>query len=316
MRTVLACLILVLFATAAAAAGLPVATKTVAFRSKYFDISVKYPQTGNAAVDATLAAYARKSVDDFKAYTPQEDGADRPYALDTTFTVERNDGQMFGVVFQEYLDTGGAHPNSDYKTFNFLLPDGAQVFLPEILDGKRGLTKLSGLVAADLIKTVGTGPDALSDPGWIKRGTAPDANNFEDFVWQGKSLHILFPPYVVAAYAAGPQEDTVPIAKLKDVIRADWRAPAPSFDCALARATIEHAICADAGLARLDRQVAEGWRLTMANAYEPAAKQKLLQEQRDWLARRDATCRMSAPGACLKTLYAARLAVLNRANGK
>ncbi len=310
MRFIWGCLFLSLMVGAASAAGLPVAGKVLAFKSKATDIAVKYPQTGNKAIDAVLSDYARKSVAAFKTYEPDLAAGDHPYALDTTYSVERNDAKMFAVLFTIYADTGGAHPNGDYATFNFLLPDGAQVFLPEIVDGDRGLKRVAALAAADLLRRIGTGSDALSDKDTIAMGTSPVADSFKDFVWQANRLHVYFPPYQVAAYAAGPQDSVIPLAGLKDVIRPDWRAPAPSFACAKAATPIEHAICADAALARLDRQVAEAWQVGMKNAYEPAALAKLRQEQRDWLARRNAACGGPSPGACLAKFYRDRLAIL------
>ena len=293
---------------AASAAGLPVSAKALSFKDKALTISVKFPQTGNKAIDAVLADYARKSVASFKAYEP--DVGERPYELDMTYSVERNDGKMFAVLFTNYADTGGAHPNTDFAAFNFLLPDGAQVFLPEILDGSRGLKRVAELAAADLLRRIGTGDDAMSDKDTIAMGTAPAADNFKDFVWLPDKLHIFFPPYQVAAYAAGPQEAFIPLAKLKDVIRPDWRKPAPSFACAKAATGIEKAICADASLARLDRQTAEAYQTAMRNAYEPVAQAKLRQEQRDWLGKRNAACAGAAPGACLSKFYRDRLAKL------
>ena len=297
---------------AANAAGLPLAKKTVVFKNKDSDISVSYPQTGNKAIDAVLAAYARQSADVFKTYKPDFANNDHQYQLETTYQVERNDAAMFAVVFTEYSDTGGAHPNSDYRTFNFLLPDGAQVFLPEILGGAKGIDRVSELAIAKLIKDIGTGPDTLSDPDTIKSGAGPSADNFKDFVWLPSKLHIYFPPYQVAAYAAGPQEVTIPLAALKDVTRSDWRAPAPSFDCAHAATPIEHAICGDAMLARLDRQVAEAYQTALRNAYEPTAQEQLRQVQRAWVANRNKACGNGAIGSCLTKLYRARLAVLTK----
>jgi uncharacterized protein YecT (DUF1311 family) len=294
----------------AAAAGLPVAARTIVFKDRKIDISVKYPQTGNKAIDAVLADYARKAVADFKTFETDMDEQDRQYQLDTGYTIQRNDGKMFAVLFAVYEDTGGAHPNTDYATFNFLLPDGAQVYLGEILDGQRGIGRLADLARAELMRTIGTGADSLSDKDTIAMGTGPIADNFKDFVWEPGKLHIYFPPYQVASYAAGPQEVSIPLAKLKDVIRPDWRTPAASFDCARAATVVEHAICADAALARLDRQTAEAYQAALRNAYEPTAQAKLRQEQRDWLAKRNATCVLPVSVACLSILYRDRLAVL------
>ena len=310
--SVLAFAAALLVPVALSAAALPVAKKVIVFKNKDSDISVAYPQTGNKAIDAALAAYTRQSADLFKTYRPDFANNDHQYQLETTYAVERNDGRMFAVVFTEYSDTGGAHPNSDYKTFNFLLPDGAQVFLPEILAGSRGLDAVSRLAIARLIKDIGTGPDTLSDPDTIKSGAGPSADNFKNFVWLPTKLHIYFPPYQVAAYAAGPQEVTIPLSVLKDVIRADWRSPAPSFDCAKAATPIEHAICADAALARLDRQVAETYQTVLRNAYEPTAQEQVRQVQRAWVATRNKACATGDIGPCLTKLYRARLAVLSK----
>jgi len=300
--------------SATRAAGLPAAKSTYAEKNKAFDISVEYPKTGNAAIDAVLTAYAKGSAQKFKAESADARQPNDPaYTLETTFHVDRNDGKIFAVVFEEYMDTAGAHPNGNYTTFNFSVPDGQQIFLPEMLDGARGIKKLSDLVIADLTKRIGSGADAMTDADTIKMGAGPYADNFKDFVLLPDKIHILFPAYQVAAYAAGPQEAYVTLASLKDVIRKDWHAPAASFDCALAKSPTERAICSDAALARLDRQVAEEYARQMRDAYEDGAKTKLKQAQRDFIASRDKACTTSAPSvACLKSAYAARLQVLQK----
>ncbi len=233
----------------AAAAGPPPAKKTLAFESKALDISVQYPQTGNKVLDAVLAGYARKQVADFKTFEPDLVAGEHQYTLDVTYNVERNDGQMFGVLFTEFADTGGVHPNIDFAAFDFVLPSGEQVFLPEIVDGQRGLKRVSDLAIAELVRTIG-GPDSVNPTEDIASGAGPDALSLKYFLWLPKTLHIHFPPYQVASYAAGPQEVSIPLSALKGYIRADWRAPQPSFDCKKAATPVEHALCADLALSR------------------------------------------------------------------
>ena len=194
----------------ASAAGLPVAKKALTLKNKKVDISIQYPQTGNARIDAAIRRYADDSFKWFAASKPEDDGNTNAYMLETTYSVERNDGKVFAVLFTEYTDMGGAHPNSDYHTLDFLLPDGAQIFLPEIVDGQRGLKRVSELVNAELLRTIGTGAEPMSDKDTIAMGAGPQADNFKDFVLLPDKLHIFFPPYQVAAYAAGPQETTIP----------------------------------------------------------------------------------------------------------
>jgi len=296
----------------AEASGLPVAKQTLVVKNRDVDISIKYPHTGNTAVDATLLTYAKDAVTAFKASAIEKQAGENAYTLETTYKVERNDAKMFAVVFGEYTYTGGAHPNSNTVTYNFLLPDGAQVFLPEIVDGSQGIARISSLAIATLVKTVGSGPEPLTTMEMIVSGAGPLAENFKAFVWLPDKLHIYFPPYQVAAYAAGAQEVVIPLAQLREVIRPDWRAPAPSFDCKKARTRIETAICADAMLARLDRQTAEVYQTKLGYTFALADKEKLRQSQRDWIETRDKSCTGAMPGKCLAKVYRDRVMVLTR----
>ncbi|MEI9888713.1 MAG: DUF4163 domain-containing protein [Rhizomicrobium sp.] len=309
-----ACVAVALLLVAGAASGLPLTKKTIELKTRRMEISVSYPQTGNTAIDAVLLAYARGQVDTFKGYAKDFMG-DNPYSLDVGYDVERNDGKMLGLSFGESAYTGGAHGSNTMTAFNFLLPDGAQVFLPEIVDGQRGIDRVSKLVVPRLIKEIATGESAMSDPDWVGRGAGPLADNFKVFVWLPGKLHIYFPPYQVAAYAAGPQEIVIDQKDLKGVIRADWRAPSASFDCAKAKSGIEKAICAGAPLARLDRQMAEAYQAKLAgvSSYDKPGADKLRNEQRAWLAKVLKTCSGPSPGACLTRMYGARLADLTRA---
>jgi uncharacterized protein len=73
---------------------------------------------------------------------------------------------------------------------------------------------------------------------------------------------------------------------------------------------MEHAICSDPALARLDRQVAEAYGATLRTGMDAAAKDAERQKQREWLATRDQTC--GPVPACLDGLYRDRLAALRQ----
>ena len=218
---------------------------------------------------------------------------------------------MFAVVFTQSAFAGGAHPNSDYATLDFLLPDGAQVFLPEIVDGSRGISRISQLAIATLNRTIGSGPDAASDPETIAGGAGPLADNFKHFVWLPNRLHIYFPPYQVVLCRRSAGRDDFAVA-LRDVIRPDWRAPAPSFDCRKAASMIEHAICSDAAVARLrpagrrNLPDQDALRLPTGRQAESVAVAAPL------VASRNHTCVGAAAVPCLTKFYRDRLAVLNK----
>jgi uncharacterized protein len=82
------------------------------------------------------------------------------------------------------------------------------------------------------------------------------------------------------------------------------RALAASFDCAKVVTTTEKLICGDPQLSQLDGQLAQAYRRALEGAVDP---DKLRAEQRAWLRTEREACR---DDACLKTVYAQRLAAL------
>ncbi len=296
------------FAAPALAAPLTVKTIKIEKHNKRTDLEFTCPQTGVKSIDTDLAAWAKAMKKEFEGYDhpaglPSATGA---YSADLSFDVARNDNAMFAVVFNYDTFAGGAHPNHELYAFNYLRKDGARVDFAEIF-GMAGTRRVSQLAIADLIA------QGVVDDDWVRRGAGPAPENFSAFVLHPKALEIFFPPYQVAPYAAGAQTVSIPLARLKDVMRGDWRAPQPSFDCLSAKAPIEVALCGDAGLARLDRDMAAAFRTQRANAYEDGAKEKLLREQKAWLTRRDACLKgVVPPAACLTGLYKARIAILKK----
>jgi Deacetylase PdaC len=117
---------------AALAAPLTVEDASIAKSTDHYDVEVHYPRTGLTAVDSVVSSWATGLVDDFVKQAEEDfasfaNDSDRPdwtYSLDLNYEVARNDGEMFVVGFNEDIFTGGAHPNHDIETFNFLTPDG------------------------------------------------------------------------------------------------------------------------------------------------------------------------------------------------
>jgi uncharacterized protein YecT (DUF1311 family) len=315
MRLALTIAALAVFAAAPAFARLPVKTSKIVEKHKEYEIDVAYPKTGNEAIDADTASWVESVISNFKdeAKGNDGDGPMGPYRLLITFEVPRNDGKVFAVVFSEGLDEGGAHPNSFFNTMNFLMPDGWQVFLPEIFTPE-GLKAISKLAIADLKKQLD--PDQAFNVDMITSGAGPAWENFADFTMLPDTLDIQYPPYAVAPYVEGPQETKIPLTVLKAYLRPNWRAPQASFDCAKAAAPIEKTICSDANLARQDRYVAVAYGQKTGGTDE-AAKKPIRDAQRAWLASRTTHCGAktgAAKVACLTSLYDARLTVLTGAH--
>lgn len=93
-----------------------------------------------------------------------------------------------------------------------------------------------------------------------------------------------------------------------------WSATAgaqPSFDCAKASSVVERAICADAGLAQADLEMATVYG-ALWGRLTGAAKDHLSQDQVRWLANRAKACTGEAEDVarCVRQRYVARIATL------
>ncbi len=85
---------------------------------------------------------------------------------------------------------------------------------------------------------------------------------------------------------------------------------AASFDCDQATSEVEHMICGDSGLSRLDEALAEAYRQALSAAAEPDA---LRSQQADWLRDHRDPCRHRH---CLVTAYRQRVIWLDGLGGR
>jgi uncharacterized protein YecT (DUF1311 family) len=83
--------------------------------------------------------------------------------------------------------------------------------------------------------------------------------------------------------------------------------PHASFACSKATTPTEKKICSDYALAAWDRSVAAAWRAAVDGS--PEQEQRLRQEQKEWLRKRDAC---GANADCLRSEMAGRVSTLTR----
>ncbi len=275
---------------------------------KTLTLSVHYPVTGRTVMDRLFTDYARARIAEV-GEPPSGQSRGVPYTLDLSYRITRNDARFFAVLFSAQTYTGGAHGSHFQESFVFLMPGERRVFLPELVDGARGLEKISRLARDTLRARLLRGAGPMTDANWIAQGTAPGALAVTPFDWTADALVLHFGEYAVAAYAAGRQDVRIPLSAIADVIRPDPAAPAPSFACAKAANAIERALCADARLARWDWQVAWAYARQRAVVPDPKAGAALLAQQRAFLKARDTAC-ADGNAACLTKAYQRRLAAL------
>src|SRR5262249_54785148 len=124
--------------------------------------------------------------------------------------------------------------------------------------GPKGLAHIGHLATAQLLGKAHAeggeeGDDAIGD------SFAPYDSNFPAFAITDKDVVLYLAQGTVLGSAGGDFTLRIPLSAVKSFLRANWRAPLPSFDCARAGTAIEKSICVDVALARLDRHVADAY---------------------------------------------------------
>jgi hypothetical protein len=115
------------------------------------------------------------------------------------------------VVFNISFYTGGAHPNSGYKSFTFDLKNSKELTLNDVfLNGTIPWDTISQLAQDSLKTQLGD----MADPTFIEPGTGTNPDNYKSWALTPNSLIFFFDPYQVAPYAAGPQKVEIPFATL------------------------------------------------------------------------------------------------------
>ena len=171
---------------------------------------------------AVIDSFVLDSQKNFIAsYTP--DYSLPSYANDWSMQISYENYQFSdfvrSVAFDMSFYTGGAHPNSGYKTFNFDVNQDKELKLADLfVNGDIPWDMLSQLVQDDLKTQLAD----MSDATTIEQGTGTNPNNYQSWVLSDDGLIFLFDPYQVAAYAAGPQKVVIPFTALSTVLNPQF----------------------------------------------------------------------------------------------
>lgn len=202
----------------------------------YYDIRASYPPSTpfsgsvGAADTALMKTFVENTVAEFKRNGNFDDltqkditmmGYDRgrKQTLDVKYLIGTSSSTV-SYIFTIYMDTLGAHGNSDFKTFTFDLRSGKDLALADLfLPGSDYLGRISSLSRTALAKNMAP----YADQKQIDAGTTPDSDNFKNFFLDGENVTLLFPPYQVGPYAAGPQTVALPRSELADILRSEYR---------------------------------------------------------------------------------------------
>lgn len=206
----------------------------------YYDITASYatstPLLASVGADADAAAVA--TMKNFVASTIAQFKADGNFANLTARDVQvmgldkgrketlnivyliASSSHTVSYIFTIYQDMLGAHGNTVFHTFTFDTRTGALLSLSDLfVPGSSYLATLSSTSRAALPTIIGEG----ADTNMIANGTMPEEKYFQNFFFDNKDFVVLFDPYAVAPYAAGPQTLRIPVSELANILKPDYR---------------------------------------------------------------------------------------------
>ncbi|MDD5437525.1 MAG: DUF3298 and DUF4163 domain-containing protein [Patescibacteria group bacterium] len=204
---------------------------TVSEKTKYVEIKATYPvMTGGqnsvtTAFNAKIKSFIDLEVAQFKKDT--QSAADYPGVgplyLNYYYNIPYNQNGLISVVMQKESFTGGAHPNTTYKTYLFNTQNSKFLVLGDLF---KPTSDYLGTIAsytksqlqAKFLKDAQQ--NGQTEAEWFSEGAEPKAANYENFNLTDKGINFIFPPYQVAAYAYGTQEQVVPVSIYKTSILA------------------------------------------------------------------------------------------------
>jgi hypothetical protein len=191
---------------------------------KYVDISLSYPVVSgmedsafqmefNKSVKAEMDNLASRLETEAEAsYSQAAAGGYRyhKFTLSSTVNALLNDGTVLCMSVRMENYTGGAHGNSDSRFYTFLNQEpGRPLTIMSLFtkpaEGKKRVEKfINDAIAAH--------PDEFFPEADVK------VSNSTWFYISQTRLHIVFPTYSIAAYAAGEPEFSMPLSQLEDIL--------------------------------------------------------------------------------------------------
>jgi len=195
-----------------------------------YDIAVNYASSTpllssvGSSANENAVAVMKKFVSDTVVQFKTDLGlggvqSDKKKSLQITYLIGSS-YHTVSYIFTIYENTGGAHNNMFFRTFTFNTSTGTSLALSDIfVQGDSYLNALSTISRAELPDVIGSG----ADTSFINKGTTPEDLNFQNFFFDNQYLVILFPPYQVGSYAAGPQTLRIPLSKLSNILKPEYK---------------------------------------------------------------------------------------------
>lgn len=186
-------------------------------------IDIDYPMAviGGGAIEAEVDAFIASYRAEFVGYFVDSLTffGSAPWSLSMDYEFYDHSPQVRSLLLTIYEYSGGAHGNLGYKSFTYDVATGELYDLFDLFqDEFNPMPLLSSLTQAQLLATISD----MTDADWIASGTGEDPLNYQQWVLTETELVFLFPPYQVAAYAAGPQMVRIPLTDLSAILKPSF----------------------------------------------------------------------------------------------
>lgn len=145
----------------------------------------------------------------FKEWAKQKGFSFRPYKFSRDFQIDYNANNLLSILDQEFVDRGGAHPNTSWTSETFAVKQGKKLALNDILGGTKeeALEKVYSTAWAEIQKSEGT-DQFFHMP--IFKDDVRTTYSAKDFVLTENSIMFYYQLYSIAPYASGFPKFEIP----------------------------------------------------------------------------------------------------------
>jgi hypothetical protein len=190
---------------------------------KNYTIETMYPFVGaveNGQVNIEISNFIESIKSSFKESIANLEDWGGDNTLRIYYETYELNNNFVSIRFEISEYTGGAHPMTYSKSFNYDLKNNKIINLTDILDSQKDyLNSISEKAIQYLLKI--NIEKGVTDEDWTREGAGPKVENFQTFTFNKDNIVFSFDAYQVAAYVAGRQEVAFPFSLIKDILRSD-----------------------------------------------------------------------------------------------
>ncbi|MEG2310388.1 MAG: DUF3298 domain-containing protein [Clostridia bacterium] len=178
-----------------------------------YNLKIFYPETKYLELNEIIKKEIDKQMNEFLKSVSKPFDAKGKYQLIINFDSYEYHNYI-SFVFNVFIDTLGAHPNTYCYTINYDTKNKKNVTIQELVDKNKNILNILSKVSYDTLKEENK-INEYGDLDMLKEGTLPIAQNFEKFVFTNIGLKLFFNRYDVAPYVSGEFCVMVPYDTIK-----------------------------------------------------------------------------------------------------